>query len=66
MLTGRFLCTEVKGKTILPLALSTKWLALAQAHEPLVLKNVLIQNQLIPVSQIAEVLTQALIHACRI
>lgn len=35
--------------------LSQKWLSFADASEPLVLKNVYVQNQLIPVTQQAQV-----------
>jgi hypothetical protein len=41
------------------LVLHSKWLALAQAHEPLVLRNVYVQNQLIPVTQASEVTVQS-------
>lgn len=40
---------------MLPLVLNSKWLAMAKAAEPLVLRNVYVQNQLIPLSQAAEV-----------
>lgn len=46
---------EFKGKKALPLVLSQKWLSFAGASEPLVLKNVYVQNQLIPVTEQAQV-----------
>lgn len=42
--------TDFKNQKVLPLVLSQKWLSLAGASEPLVLKNVYVQNQLIPVT----------------
>lgn len=47
--------TDFKNQKVLPLVLSQKWLAAAAASEPLMLKNVYVQNQLIPVTDQAEV-----------
>lgn len=44
----------------MPLVLDTKWFALANAREPLVLKNVYVQNQLIPVTQVAQIAVKSL------
>ena len=43
-----------------PLVLDTKWLAMAKAKEPLVLRNVYVSNQLVPVTQVAEIAVKSL------